>query len=157
MRVNELNCPTRGIPVFGYERTGIPLNHLLFKIKKRIPVIGGNDVTRNQFRTQPAHDTDFPSEFRTMDTGNTVFYNIPSVVTGIAKYGNNYTERQDDHGVTQATHHLGQDVIAANTHSEYLRIRLNACCPTRVVISKSTSSRKIPSSDSNSTLILVGK
>lgn len=112
LRVNELNAPTSGIPLFGFDSAGVPINTPLFVIRKR--VVGTNTA---QFNTSPNFSTDFGTVFTTQNViTNHVFYTAASFITSLAKHGNNFTQQQDAIGVGGAP---------ANSQHEYLRIRLN--------------------------------
>ena len=113
LRVNELNAPTSGIPLFGFDTAGVSLNVPLFVIRKRV---AGTSIV--QFNNAPAFATDFLTVFRTQNViTNQVFFTTASFITSLAKHGNNFTQQQDN---------LGAPGSPANSQHEYLRIRLNA-------------------------------
>ena len=113
LRINELNAPTNGIPLFGFDAEGGALATDLFQIRRR--VVGTN---RNNFNTSPQFGADFPTIFGTFDPiTEQDFFTVASFLTSLAKHGNNFTQQQDGIGVPG---------VPANSQHEYLRIRLNA-------------------------------
>ena len=112
LRVNELNAPTSGIPLFGFDDRGDGLDAALFVIRKR--VVGASVAQANN---APIYATDFESVFRTKNViTNQDFFTTASFITSLAKHGNNFTQQQDG---------IGSPGAPANTQHEYLRIRLN--------------------------------
>ena len=82
LRVIELNAPTSGIPLFGFDTANISLNVPLFVIRKR--VVGTSIV---QFNNAPAFATDFLTVFRTQNViTNQIFFTTASFITSLAKH-----------------------------------------------------------------------
>ena len=122
LRVQELNAPVSGIPLFGFEKDSTPINRELFRVKRRIAghtlaqfqAIGGAAETTTQVNG-------FDSSFRTQDNG-LIYYNITGFLTSLGKHANNFTQKQDIIGVGVVGGALG----SPGSHTEYLRTRLNA-------------------------------
>ena len=125
LRVQELNAPVSGIPLFGFNTDGTTLNRELFRIKKRV---AGTSLAQFQAAGGP-HETDvgmnaFDSRLRTTGVGGQVHYNATSFLTSLGKNANNFTQRQDIIGAGVPV--PPQGIGSPNSNTEYLRIRLNA-------------------------------
>ena len=125
LRVQELNAPVSGIPLFGFDTAGQSLNRELFRIKKRV---AGTTLAQFQAAQSP-HETNvginaFDSSFRTTGVGGQIHYNATSFLTSLGKNANNFTQRQDILGTGNPV--PPQGIGSPNSQTEYLRIRLNA-------------------------------
>ena len=66
LRVQELNAPVSGIPLFGFDTAGVTLNRELFRIKKRVvgttlaqfQVVGGVHETSDLVQIPVLFDSD---------------------------------------------------------------------------------------------------
>ena len=118
LRVQELNAPVSGIPLFGFESDTTPINRELFRVKKR--VAGTSLVNFNLGFETTTGANNFDSAFRTQGPGGQIHYNVTGFLTSLGKHANNFTQLQDVIGVG-----AGQGIGSPNSQTEYLRTRLN--------------------------------
>jgi hypothetical protein len=128
LRVQELNAPISGIPLFGFETDGSTLNRELFRVKHRVAGTTLANFNAGFETTAGAGPLNFDSRFMTRGPGGQVHYNVTGFLTTLGKHGNNFTQKQDLIGAGNPIPPNG--IGSAGSNTEYLRIRLNAdgCC-----------------------------
>ena len=125
LRVQELNAPISGIPLLGFETNGTALNRELFRVKYRV---AGSTFANFQLTFETTFHglgaNAYDSRFMTRGPGGQIHYNATGFITTLGKHGNNFTQKQDVIGA--GTPIPGVGIGSPGSHTEYLRIRLNA-------------------------------
>ena len=117
-RVTELNAPMQGVPIFGFNNDGTPINQELFSFKQR---------TRNT--TLAAFNAGFETgvSLDTVGLNDIPYKTTASFITSLAKVGHQLNEYLD--GFTLSALPVNNPVnvaIPAGSGYEYMRIRLNS-------------------------------
>ena len=126
LRVQQLDAPMSGLPLFGFDTDGTPLNKELFRVKRRahgtnLPqFLAGFETSIGA--ANAAHN--FDSTFKTQGLGGQIHYNSTGFMTSFGKNGNNFTQKQDIIGAGNPI--PAQGIGSPNSQTEYLRLRLNA-------------------------------
>ena len=106
VRVSELNCPTMGLPIFGYNTDGsTTVNKELFRIKIRLPGQTRQQFLRANTPAQPnpaetnpaagAGSPGFASNFNTEGAGNQAHFTMASFITDLGKSAHIFSKKQD--------------------------------------------------------------
>jgi hypothetical protein len=121
LRVQELNAPISGIPLFGFDTDGNMLNRELFRVKRRVAGTTLANFNAGFETTAGAGANNFDSRFMTQGVGGQIHYNITGFMTSLGKHGNNFTQQQDLIGVGNPIPPAG--IGSPGSQTEYLRIR----------------------------------